>query len=71
MKICVWLSIIQVHLFLIIGEWNFTAPGFTAIAHPAPVDIGTTHGVFLLDDSQSVWEKFQQGVLCAYSSIII
>eukprot|EP00731_Ephydatia_muelleri_P031181 Em0022g695a len=42
------------------GEWNFTAPGFTAIAHPAPVDIGTTHGVFLLDDSQSVWEKFQQ-----------
>lgn len=42
------------------GEWDFTAPGFTAIAHPAPVDIGTTHGVFLLDDSQSVWDKFQQ-----------
>lgn len=24
----------------------FTKPGFTAIAHPSPIEIGTTHGVF-------------------------
>lgn len=60
---CNMCILIQIQFSLIVGEWDFTAPGFTAIAHPAPVDIGTTHGVFLLDDSQSVWDKFQQGVL--------
>ncbi|XP_023689770.1 fucose-1-phosphate guanylyltransferase isoform X1 [Paramormyrops kingsleyae] len=27
----------------------FDKPGFTALAHPSPLSIGTTHGVFVLD----------------------
>ncbi|KAG9270109.1 fucose-1-phosphate guanylyltransferase [Astyanax mexicanus] len=34
----------------------FDKPGFTALAHPSPLSIGTTHGVFVLEpaDSSSV-----------------
>ena len=32
------------------GDWSLTSPGFTAFAHPSPIIIGTTHGVFVLDD---------------------
>lgn len=28
---------------------RFDKPGFTALAHPSPLSIGTTHGVFVLD----------------------
>lgn len=28
---------------------RFEKPGFTALAHPSPLPIGTTHGVFVLD----------------------
>lgn len=28
---------------------RFNKPGFTALAHPSPLSIGTTHGVFVLD----------------------
>lgn len=28
---------------------KFDKPGFTALAHPSPLSIGTTHGVFVLD----------------------
>lgn len=30
---------------------DFTRPGFTAMTHPAPVSIGLSHGVFVLDPS--------------------
>ena len=30
------------------GDWSFTKPGFTALAHPSTIEIGTTHGVFVL-----------------------
>ena len=30
------------------GNWSFTKPGFTALAHPSTIEIGTTHGVFVL-----------------------
>ena len=30
------------------GNWDFEKPGITAIAHPSPIEIGTTHGVFIL-----------------------
>ncbi|XP_063322319.1 fucose-1-phosphate guanylyltransferase [Pelmatolapia mariae] len=28
---------------------KFDKPGFTALAHPSPLSVGTTHGVFVLD----------------------
>lgn len=31
------------------GELEFTAKGFTALGHPSTLEIGTTHGVFILD----------------------
>jgi fucose-1-phosphate guanylyltransferase len=31
------------------GDLEFTAEGFTALGHPSPLEIGTTHGVFILD----------------------
>ncbi|ELT94528.1 hypothetical protein CAPTEDRAFT_177275 [Capitella teleta] len=30
-------------------SWTFDNPGFTALAHPSTLDIGTTHGVFVID----------------------
>lgn len=30
----------------------FDKPGFTALAHPSPLPIGTTHGVFVLDPTE-------------------
>lgn len=35
------------------GDLSFTKPGFTALAHPSPIIIGTTHGVFALSDDQT------------------
>ncbi|XP_039984086.1 fucose-1-phosphate guanylyltransferase [Xiphias gladius] len=32
---------------------RFDKPGFTALAHPSPLSIGTTHGVFVLDSFES------------------
>lgn len=31
---------------------QFDKPGFTALAHPSPLSIGTTHGVFVLEEQQ-------------------
>ncbi|XP_033477347.1 fucose-1-phosphate guanylyltransferase [Epinephelus lanceolatus] len=31
---------------------TFDKPGFTALAHPSPLSIGTTHGVFVLDSKE-------------------
>ncbi|KAL9952409.1 hypothetical protein ACROYT_G039659 [Oculina patagonica] len=39
------------------GDWSFTKPGFTALAHPSPIDIGTTHGVFVLSDHETSAES--------------
>jgi fucose-1-phosphate guanylyltransferase len=33
------------------GELEFTAKGFTALGHPSSLEIGTTHGVFVLDEA--------------------
>ena len=35
------------------GELSFTKPGVTALAHPSPIIIGTTHGVFALSGDQA------------------
>lgn len=39
------------------SEWGFHKPGITAIAHPSPIEIGTTHGVFVLEDNPHVHKK--------------
>ena len=40
-----------IELYVLDGDWTFNNSGFTALAHPSPIEIGTTHGVFVLDDS--------------------
>ena len=37
------------------GDWSLSKPGFTALAHPSPVTVGTTHGVFVLDNYKVVY----------------
>jgi len=50
-------GILLVHKFLMVlirsQGCDFTRPGFTAMAHPAPATIGLTHGVFVLEDPSS------------------
>ena len=36
------------------SDWGFEKPGITAIAHPSPIEIGTTHGVFILAEKPHV-----------------
>lgn len=47
-------------LLFLAGQWDFKAPGLTAIAHPAPLTLAEAHGAFLLKDMKSPWEKYQQ-----------
>ena len=35
-------------------KWSFSSTGFTALAHPSTVAIGTSHGVYVLDHPQDV-----------------
>ena len=32
-------------------QWNFTEPGITALAHPSSLNIGTGHGVYVLENT--------------------
>ncbi|XP_076811927.1 fucose-1-phosphate guanylyltransferase-like [Clavelina lepadiformis] len=34
--------------------WTFPATGITGLVHPSTLEIGTTHGVYLLDTAQSI-----------------
>ena len=38
-----------IELYDLSGDWSFENTGFTALAHPSPIEIGTTHGVYVLD----------------------
>ncbi len=40
---------------------DFTKQGFTAMSHPAPTEIGLTHGVFLLE--KDMLAEHNQGFL--------
>ncbi|KAM7290741.1 fucose-1-phosphate guanylyltransferase [Ixodes scapularis] len=33
------------------GRWTFEGAGFTALAHPSPVSLGLTHGVYVLPEN--------------------
>ncbi|XP_065176746.1 fucose-1-phosphate guanylyltransferase-like [Sycon ciliatum] len=42
------------------GDWAFDRKGFTALAHPSPLEIGTTHGVFVLKNPEEAIEAYNQ-----------
>ncbi|XP_073332420.1 fucose-1-phosphate guanylyltransferase [Pagrus major] len=43
---------------------RFDQPGFTALAHPSPLSIGTTHGVFVLDLNEKSTHSEMQNISC-------
>lgn len=43
---------------------RFDKPGFTALAHPSPLSIGTTHGVFLLDLHENSTYSEMESITC-------
>ncbi len=51
-----------IELYVLDGDWTFMNSGFTAMAHPSPIEIGTTHGVFVLDDD-SMETRVQVSIL--------
>ncbi len=51
------------HCYTSTGDWNMREPGVTAIAHPAPLDLCTNHGVFVFKDVNEVCDKYNKGTL--------
>ena len=47
--------------FVLSGDWDMKREGITAIAHPASIDVATTHGVFVLQDVEEIAAKYAQG----------
>ncbi|KAG8548926.1 hypothetical protein GDO81_023484 [Engystomops pustulosus] len=45
---------------------TFDRPGITALAHPSTLEIGTTHGVFVLEDSDSEYRDLQYRTCRSY-----
>lgn len=43
---------------------RFDKPGFTALAHPSPLSIGTTHGVFVLDSLEKSASSQMETISC-------
>lgn len=43
---------------------QFDKPGFTALAHPSPLHVGTTHGVFVLDPHEKSSSSEMQTTSC-------
>ncbi|KAM4740099.1 fucose-1-phosphate guanylyltransferase [Anableps anableps] len=43
---------------------RFDKPGFTALAHPSPLSVGTTHGVFVLDLREHSLYKEMENASC-------
>lgn len=53
------------------GDWCFEKPGITAIAHPSPIEVGTTHGVFILAEKPHVNCSNQLGLPAVTQSTCI
>lgn len=45
---------------------RFDKPGFTALAHPSPLSIGTTHGVFVLDLYEKSTSSEMENISCLH-----
>lgn len=43
---------------------RFDKPGFTALAHPSPLSIGTAHGVFVLDSYENSTNSEMETISC-------
>lgn len=43
---------------------KFDKPGFTALAHPSPLSIGITHGVFVLDSHEKSTNSEMETISC-------
>ncbi|XP_070687861.1 fucose-1-phosphate guanylyltransferase [Pempheris klunzingeri] len=43
---------------------RFDKPGFTALAHPSPLSVGTTHGVFVLDSCENSTHSEMENTSC-------
>ena len=52
---------VAVPYFPYTGEWSFTEPGFTGIAIVAEAQMGTTHGVYVLEDPEGISRKYKEG----------
>jgi fucose-1-phosphate guanylyltransferase len=42
------------------GNWTFIEPGFTGIAIPCEAQVGTTHGVYVLEDPSGLKKQYEQ-----------
>ncbi|XP_042069623.1 fucose-1-phosphate guanylyltransferase isoform X1 [Haplochromis burtoni] len=45
---------------------KFDKPGFTALAHPSPLSVGTTHGVFVLDPQEKSSYSEMENASCLH-----
>ncbi|XP_038572026.1 fucose-1-phosphate guanylyltransferase-like [Micropterus salmoides] len=45
---------------------RFDKPGFTALAHPSPLSVGTTHGVFVLDSHEKTAHSEMEDISCLH-----
>ncbi|XP_070764999.1 fucose-1-phosphate guanylyltransferase [Enoplosus armatus] len=45
---------------------RFDKPGFTALAHPSPLSVGTTHGVFVLDSCEKSNYSEMENISCLH-----
>lgn len=45
------------------GEWDLRQAGVTAIAHPASMEVATTHGVFVLEGVKDVIDRYRKSEL--------
>ena len=55
-----------VEVYELLGdEWNFNQKGITALAHPSPIEIGTTHGVFVLEEE--AMERLNASTYCLFN----
>ncbi|XP_044055821.1 fucose-1-phosphate guanylyltransferase [Siniperca chuatsi] len=45
---------------------RFDKPGFTALAHPSPLSIGTTHGVFVLGSYEKTTYSEMENISCLH-----
>ena len=46
--------------FFFVGDWDVKQPGITAIAHPASLEVATTHGVFVLQEMENIVQTYRK-----------
>jgi len=62
-----------IELYELTGDlWHFNNPGMTSLAHPSPIEIGTTHGVYVLEEpvDEIIKDVSCQKLLCFVVKLI-